>query len=99
MANETSPPRLRAPQPGDIGWVAGVFSVTTLAVRPFVGRFVDGWGRRLFVIAGVANYATNDGHVLRSDDGKTALWFGNIDDLWRMGVPTGAPTPNRSSPV
>jgi MFS family permease len=38
--------------PGDIGIVAGAFSITTLAVRPFVGRAVDAWGRRVFVLVG-----------------------------------------------
>ena len=28
-------------------------------------------------------------HIIVSDDGKAAVWVGTIDDLWRMGKPTG----------
>ena len=28
-------------------------------------------------------------HILRSTDGKTAVWAGAIDDLWRLGKPRG----------
>lgn len=38
--------------PSTIGWVAGAFSITTLALRPFVGRLVDAAGRRALVIVG-----------------------------------------------
>lgn len=55
--------------------------------------------RGLFAIAGVAAAATNNGHVFRSDDGQAALWFGNVDDLWRMGVPAGVGGPWKNSTV
>ncbi len=32
-------------------------------------------------------------HLIRSDDGKTALWAGAVDDLWNMGKPRGAGGP------
>ena len=28
-------------------------------------------------------------HILRSDDGKAALWAGTIDDIWKLGKPRG----------
>ncbi len=28
-------------------------------------------------------------HIRTSSDGKVSLWFGNVDDLWRMGPPSG----------
>ena len=58
-------------------------------------RHVTDFGawRGLFVMSGVAAAATNDGHVFRSDDGQAALWFGNVDDLWRMGAPRGTGGP------
>jgi len=28
-------------------------------------------------------------HVVVSDDGKAAVWVGAIDDLWKLGKPTG----------
>ena len=49
--------------------------------------------RGLLALAGVAAGATNDGHVFRSDDGQAALWFGNVDDLWRLGAPVGVGGP------
>jgi hypothetical protein len=55
--------------------------------------------RGLLVIAGVANGNTNAGHVLRSPDGKAALWCGNVDDLWRMGAPRGVGGPWKGTPV
>jgi hypothetical protein len=55
--------------------------------------------RGLLVMAGVADGATNDGHVFRSEDGQAALWFGDVDDLWRMGVPTGTGGPWKDSAV
>jgi hypothetical protein len=55
--------------------------------------------RGLLVIAGVAASATNNGHVFRSDDGQAALWFGDVDDLWRMGTPAGTGGPWKNSAV
>ena len=55
--------------------------------------------RGLFVIAGVAASATNNGHVFRSDDGQAALWLGNVDNLWRLGAPAGVGGPWTSSAV
>jgi len=28
-----------------------------------------------------------DEHYIPSDDKRAGLWFGNVDDLWRMGAP------------
>ena len=32
-------------------------------------------------------------HIIRSDDGKVALWAGAIDDLWALGKPAGVGGP------
>jgi len=46
--------------------------------------------RGLFIMSGVATDApSNNPHILRSDDGKTALWAGAIDDVWKLGKPRG----------
>jgi len=55
--------------------------------------------RGLLVIAGVASGATNNGHIFRSDDAQAALWFGNVDDLWRMGSPSGVGGPWKDTDV
>jgi hypothetical protein len=55
--------------------------------------------RGLFVIAGLAAGTDNPGHVFRSDDGQAALWFGDVDDLWRLGAPAGVGGPWKNSAV
>jgi len=55
--------------------------------------------RGLFVIAGVAADAQTNSHIFRSDEGKAALWFGNVDDLWRMGPPAGTGGPWKNTAV
>jgi hypothetical protein len=46
--------------------------------------------RGLLVLSGVAADAPADNHhIIRSDDGKCALWIGAVDDLWQLGKPTG----------
>jgi len=38
------------------------------------------------------NEQSND-RVIRSDDGKAAVWAGVIDDLWKLGKPHGSGGP------
>jgi hypothetical protein len=46
--------------------------------------------RGLLVLSGVAQDApATNKHILRSDDGKAALWAGTIDDIWKLGKPRG----------
>ena len=56
--------------------------------------------RGLVVLAGI-NLATAEGnpHIVKSNDGKTALWLGAIDDLWKLGKPVGQGGPWKDSPV
>lgn len=56
--------------------------------------------RGLFVMSGIANDApkTNK-HIVRSSDGKTALWVGAIDDVWAMGKPRGTGGPWKDTAV
>ena len=44
--------------------------------------------RGLLFISGIAADAKGD-HIIRSSDGKVALWAGVIDDLWKLGKPRG----------
>jgi hypothetical protein len=44
--------------------------------------------RGLLVMSGVLD-GVNNPHIIRSMDGKAALWAGAIDDLWSLGKPTG----------
>lgn len=45
--------------------------------------------RGLLVISGTKVDAKPDGHYFRDPDGSNGLWFGAIDDLWKMGKPVG----------
>lgn len=53
-------------------------------------RVTDFGGYRgLFLMSGIRPDAPSGEHILRSDDGKAALWAGAIDDLWKLGKPRG----------
>lgn len=47
----------------------------------------------LLVLAGVRASASNDGHVFADSQQQAALWFGGIDDLWKLGKPVGVGGP------
>jgi hypothetical protein len=49
--------------------------------------------RGLFVVSGIADGAAESPHIIRSADGKTALWAGAIDDIWKLGKPRGTGGP------
>ena len=56
--------------------------------------------RGLFLMTGVSAAATHDNpHLIRSSDGKAALWAGAIDDIWKMGKPRGQGGPWKDSAV
>ena len=42
---------------------------------------------------------TQGKHILRSDDGKVALWVGVVDDLWTLGKPRGKGGPWKDTAV
>lgn len=45
--------------------------------------------RGLLVLAGCKASPEPDSHFFAADDGKVGLWFGDVDDLWKFGKPTG----------
>ena len=48
----------------------------------------------LLVMSGIDLASTTvDPHVVRSTDGRVALWVGALDDLWRLGKPRGVGGP------
>jgi hypothetical protein len=55
--------------------------------------------RGLLVLAGVADGAAGNSHIIHSDDGKSALWVGAVDDLWELGKPRGHGGPWWKTPV
>lgn len=45
--------------------------------------------RGLFIVSGIADGAPESPHIIRSSDGKAALWAGAIDDIWKLGKARG----------
>lgn len=63
-------------------------------------RVTDFGGYRgLFLMSGVRPDAAAGDHILRSKDGKAALWAGAIDDLWKLGKPRGEGGPWKNTKV
>lgn len=55
--------------------------------------------RGLLVMTGVDPGAKVGEHIIRSADGKAAVWVGVIDDLWELGKPVGQGGPWKNSRV
>ena len=56
--------------------------------------------RGLLIMSGLrVDLPDGNRHIIRSDDGKTALWAGAIDDLWKLGKPRGIGGPWRDADV
>lgn len=56
--------------------------------------------RGLLVMSGIdLKKGEGNRHIIRSDDGKAALWVGGIDDVWELGKPVGHGGPWKDSPV
>jgi len=56
--------------------------------------------RGLLVMSGIdLKKGESNRHIIRSDDGKTALWIGSIDDVWELGKPVGHGGPWKKSSV
>ena len=53
----------------------------------------------LLVLSGVKPGASDDGHVFRDPKQNIGLWFGGVDDLWKLGKPKGKGGPWLDSPV
>ena len=46
--------------------------------------------RGMLLISGAdPQFSGENPHIFKSEDGKIALWAGVIDDLWKLGKPTG----------
>ena len=53
----------------------------------------------LLVLCGVRPEARKDGHVFRDPAHQAGLWFGGVDDLWKLGKPVGRGGPWLNSNV
>ncbi|KQZ11584.1 hypothetical protein ESP57_07395 [Agromyces fucosus] len=55
--------------------------------------------RGMAILTGVRDDAPAGEHIVRSTDGKTALWVGAVDDLWKLGRPRGVGGPWKNTSV
>lgn len=55
--------------------------------------------RGLLVMTGLDLQSSKNEHIITSDDGKAKVWAGTIDDLWKLGKPTGEGGPWKDSQV
>lgn len=56
--------------------------------------------RGMLILTGIApEEGRENPHIIVSEDGKAAVWAGVIDDLWRLGKPTGKGGPWMESEV
>lgn len=56
--------------------------------------------RGLFIMTGTRNgLRGRNPHIIRSEDGKAALWAGAIDDVWKLGKPRGVGGPWKNATV
>jgi len=78
---------------------AGGFGKTR-AVATHGGRIHDYCSYRgLLVLSGVDAAASASEHIIRSNDGKAAVWVGVVDDLWAFGKPRGQGGPWKDTVV
>jgi hypothetical protein len=70
------------------------------AVATHGGRIHDYCSYRgMLVISGVEATAGASGHIIRSEDGKAAVWVGVVDDLWQFGKARGEGGPWKDTTV
>ncbi|MFO0976791.1 MAG: hypothetical protein U0996_10360 [Planctomycetaceae bacterium] len=56
--------------------------------------------RGMLLMSGVGTDSVpNNPHIIRSTDGRTALWVGAIDDVWKLGKPRGFGGPWKETAV
>ena len=55
--------------------------------------------RGMLVLSGNLTGAVPDEHYIQSDDKKVGLWFGNVDDLFALGLPRGIGGPWKETAV
>ncbi|MDA7916527.1 hypothetical protein N9B94_04760, partial [Verrucomicrobia bacterium] len=78
---------------------AGFARIRPITTHPFFVHDYCSW-RGLMVLTGIDPESKgNDEHIVRSEDGKAAVWLGAIDDLWSAGKPTGMGGPWSESKV
>ena len=55
--------------------------------------------RGLLIMTGIGESFSSSEHITQSKDGNAKVWAGTIDDLWKLGKPTGQGGPWKNSQV
>jgi hypothetical protein len=55
--------------------------------------------RGLVVLSGISLESQSDGHIFKAENQRDGLWFGELDDLWKLGKPIGKGGPWKNSEV
>ena len=76
----------------------GIAKVRAIASPKFQIEDYCSW-RGLLVLTGIVPETPAGNHIIRSADGKAALWVGAVDDLWSAGKPGGIGGPWRKTQV
>jgi hypothetical protein len=72
--------------------------IKPVATHNFHIQDFETW-RGLIVLSGVSKDAQPDGHIFKSADNSAGLWFGELDDLWKLGKPVGVGGPWKNSEI
>lgn len=64
-------------------------------------KFIDDYNtwNGLLVMSGIDRKARRSEHIYKNKDNTAALWFGSIDDLWKLGKPVGKGGPWKNTSV
>lgn len=77
----------------------GFAKIRPIATHPFRVHDYASF-RGMLILSGLdAAAAQGNPHVITSDDGKAMVWAGAIDDLWKLGKPTGHGGPWKNSDI
>ncbi|GAA4436731.1 hypothetical protein [Bremerella cremea] len=76
---------------------AGIAKVRPICSHPFSIHDYCSY-RGMMVLTGVDATAESE-HIIRSEDGRVAIWAGVIDDLWKLGKPIGQGGPWKETAV
>ncbi|MBA4146603.1 MAG: hypothetical protein H0X66_00700 [Verrucomicrobia bacterium] len=76
----------------------GFAKIRPVATHPL--RLMDYCSYRgLLILTGMKADGPRNEHIIRSADGKAAVWAGAIDDVWKLGKPTGTGGPWKDTAV
>ncbi|MBA2113652.1 hypothetical protein [Bremerella alba] len=75
----------------------GIAKIRPVCSHPFAIHDYCSY-RGMMILSGVDADASGE-HIIRSEDGRVAVWAGVIDDLWKLGKPVGVGGPWHNSQV